>query len=131
MKKLSFLLLALALFSQPLYAAEKNEPELGFWEKLRLKIEQLTPQQKLSTTTAVGGVRGAPVDTNDIYWKGEAKKAEPIDPSELAAFQKAISLVEAGQKDQARTAFSEFTQTYPSSPLRKDAEQASALLQVK
>ncbi len=123
MKKYAALLLSLALATQVAYAEDKKE--LGFWDMLRLKIEQLTPQKKLSTTTAVGGVRGAPVEANDMYWKGEAKQ---IDPAELAAFQKALALADAGKKDEAKSAFADFAKTYPASPLKKDAEQAVLLL---
>jgi TolA-binding protein len=130
MKKLSFVLLALMLAVTTLHAADKNEAPLGFWEMLRMRIEQLTPQKKLNTTTAVGGVRGAAVEVADVYWKGETKP-QFIDSDELTAFQKAMSLVEAGQKDQAQAAFAEFAQTYPNSPLRKDADQALAQLIAK
>lgn len=126
MKKYSALLLTLLLATQAVYAEEAKE--LGFWEKLRMKIEQLTPQKKLNTTTAVGGVRGAQVEANDIYWKGEAKA---IDQTELAAFQKAMSLADAGKKDEAKSAFADFAKAYPNSPLRKDAEQAVSQLQTK
>jgi TolA-binding protein len=129
MKKLLTLLLVLSFATPALRAEEKNESGLGFWEMLRMKIEQFTPQKKLSTTTAVGGVRGAPVQANDIYWKGETKP-QTIDADELAAFQKAVGLVEADQKDQARTAFADFSKTYPASPLRPDAEKALARLQL-
>jgi TolA-binding protein len=129
MKKFFVLMLGLSLFSPALYADEKSEP--GFWEMLRMKIEQLTPQKKLSTTTAVGGVRGAPVEGNDLYWKGEAKPAATIDSDELAAFQNAMSLVDTGKKSEAQTAFSDFTKKYPDSPLRKDADQALGQLQSK
>lgn len=128
MKKVLVLLLGLSLFSPSLYAAEKSEP--GFWESLRMKIEQLTPQKKLSTTTAVGGVRGAPVENTDVYWKGETKPVA-IDPAELAAFQNALSLADAGKKAEAQAAFTAFTKNYPASPLRKDAEQALTQLQSK
>src|SRR5512135_76754 len=128
MKKIAMLLLGLLLASPTLYAAEKSAP--GFWETLRMKIEQLTPQKKLSSTTAVGGVRGAPVEDTDVYWKGEAKPAT-IDPDELTAFQNAISLADAGKKAEAQAAFSAFAKNYPESPLRKDAEQAIAQLQSK
>ena len=128
MKKISVLLLGLALASTTLYAAENSEP--GFWERLRMKIEQLTPQKKLSTTTAVGGVRGAPVEEADVYWKGEAKPAA-IDPDELTAFQNAMSLVDAGKKTEAQAAFAAFSNKYPESPLHKDAEQALSMLQSK
>ncbi len=125
MKKFSALFFSLALFS-PLLHAGTSEP--GFWETLRMKIEQLTPQKKLSSTNAVGGVRGAPADNGDLYWKGEAKPAT-IDPDELGAFRNAMSLAESGKKAEAQMAFSEFSKKYPDSPLRKDADQALAQLQ--
>ena len=128
MKKISALLLALSLTSPALYAADKSEP--GFWESLRMKIEQMTPQKKLNTTTAVGGVRGAPVESSDVYWKGEAKPVD-IDANELAAFQNAVSLVDMGKKAEAQAAFAAFSKNYPASPLRKDADQALTQLQSK
>jgi TolA-binding protein len=128
MKRISVLFLGMFLISPALYAAEKSGP--GFWESLRMKIEQMTPQKKLGTTTAVGGVRGAPVENSDVYWKGEAKPIA-IDSRELAAFQNAVSLVEAGKKAEAQAAFSAFAKNYPESPLRKDADQALTQLQSK
>jgi len=92
-----------------------------------MKIEQMTPQKKLGSTTAVGGVRGAAVEATDVYWKGEAKP-QSIDADELGAFQKAMALVEAEQKDQAKAAFAEFSKTYPNSPLKADADQVMARL---
>ena len=127
MKYLATLLLALSFAVTSLHAADKVETKLGFWEMLRMKIEQLTPQKKLTTTTAVGGVRGAAVEATDVYWKGESKP-QFIDPEELGAFQKAIALAEGGQKDQAKTAFADFAKSYPNSPLRKDADLAMAQL---
>jgi TolA-binding protein len=127
MKKLLAVLFALTFAVTALHAEDKNLAPLGFWEMLRMKIEQLTPQKKLNTTTAVGGVRGAAVEVADVYWKGETKP-QFIDADELGAFQKAMSLVEGGQKDQAQAAFTDFVKTYPDSPLRKDADQAMAQL---
>lgn len=128
MKKVLIMLLGLSFFSPMLYAADDGSP--GFWEMLRMKIEQLTPQNDLSTTTAVGGVRGAPVKDNDLYWKGEAKPAS-IKADELAAFRKAMALVKAGKKAEAKDAFSDFAKKYPKSPLRKDADQAIAQLKTE
>ena len=130
MKKLSSVLLSVAMAATTLHAQDKKETQLGFWEMLRMKIEQLTPQKKLNTTTAVGGVRGAAVEVADVYWKGESKP-QFVDPDELGAFQKAMSLVEGGQKDQAQAAFADFAKTYPTSSLRKDADQAMAQLMLK
>lgn len=94
----------------------------GFMEKLRMKVEQLTPQKQVSTTTAVGGVRGSAVAANDVYWKGEAKP-QTIDAAELEAFQKGVALVESDQKAQAMVVFTEFAKTYPQSILKADAEE--------
>lgn len=126
MKKLITLLLACGVataFAQ----SGQGDSWTGFWERLRMKIEQMTPQKKLGSTTAVGGVRGAAVEATDVYWKGEAKP-QSIDADELGAFQKAMALVEAEQKDQAKAAFAEFSKTYPNSPLKADADQVMARL---
>ena len=128
MKRILVILLGLSLFSPALCTADDSGP--GFWEMLRMKIEQLTPQNDLSTTTAVGGVRGAEVKNNDLYWKGEAKPAS-IKADELAAFRKAMALVKAGKKDDAKGAFAGFVKKYPKSPLRKDADQALAKLKTE
>jgi len=126
-KLLMLLLLGLALGSQVLHAAEKGDRTLSFWEKLRAKIESLTPQKRSSVTTATGGIRGAAVASDDIYWKDEAS-AELIAADELDAFTQAMKLTDAEDKAQAQSAFSEFIRKYPASPLRKDADQALALL---
>ena len=78
----------------------------------------------------MGGVRGAPVEDTDVYWKGEVKPIT-IDPNELTAFQNAVSLVDMGKKAEAQAAFAAFAKNYPASPLRKDAEQALTQLQPK
>ncbi|OGS95070.1 MAG: hypothetical protein A3G79_02850 [Gallionellales bacterium RIFCSPLOWO2_12_FULL_57_18] len=128
MKKITMLfLLGLALGSQALYAAEKGDATMSFWQKLRVKIESMTPQKKTSVTTASGGVRGAPAATEDIYWKNEAT-GQTIVSDELEAFKKAMELADSDDKAQARAAFSEFIRKYPESSLRKDADQALALL---
>lgn len=127
MKKFAMLFsLGFALASQALYAAEKGDGTKNFWEKLRAKIESMTPQKKTAVTTATGGVRGAPVSTEDVYWKNEAT-GQTIGAEELDAFKKAMSLAESG-KAQAHAAFAEFVKKYPGSPLRKDAYQALAML---
>ncbi|HEY6094523.1 MAG TPA: hypothetical protein VIU93_06180 [Gallionellaceae bacterium] len=132
MRKSIALLLALGmgLGVTSLHAAEVSDASQGFWEKLRRKIELMAPQKNVSATTAVGGVRGAQVTANDTYWKGE-KTAAQIDADELAAFQKAMALAEAGKPQDAQAAFAEFVKKNPDSSLRKDAEQALAQLQPK
>lgn len=131
MKKLIIPLLALylAMGSQTLYAEGKNDETLSFWEKLRVKIEQMAPQKKVSATTAVGGVRGAKMVADDVYWKGE-KTAPVVDADELDAFKSAMTLAAGGELAKAQAAFGEFVTKNPDSPLRQDAEQALVQLQV-
>ncbi len=130
MKRLLMLILmGLAFGSQILYADEQGGT-LSFWEKLRKKLESFTPEKKsvVTTTTATGGVRGAPMASEDLYWKGEVSaQTQTIDADELEAFKKGIAFVDAGDKQQAQAAFSEFIKDYPDSSLRKDADQALAL----
>lgn len=122
------MLAAMAVGSQMLYAAEKNDASLGFWEKLRAKIEQMAPQKKVSATTAVGGVRGAKMAADDVYWKGE-KAPQTVDADELESFKVAMALAAAGDLVKAQAAFSDFVAKNPESPLRKEADQALAQLQ--
>jgi TolA-binding protein len=130
MKKLIALFVLLGvMLAAPAYSVDEKQ-DGSLWERLRKKIELLTPKKKISTTTAVGGVRGSQADADDVYWKGEAK-AQPIDTEELAAFKKAIALVDAGDMVGAQSAFSDFLKKHPDSRLREDAEQALAYLQPK
>ena len=114
--------------TQTLYAADSSNSSLSFWEKLRKKIEMFAPQKKANASTAVGGVRGAQISADDTYWKGE-KIVKAIDPDELAAFEKAVTLAESGDLKQAQAAFAEFIEKSPDSPLFKEAELALAQLQ--
>ena len=130
MKKLIAIFVMLgAVLATPAFSADET-PGVSFWERLRQKIELLTPRKKISTTTAVGGVRGSLADADDVYWKGEAS-AQPIDADELTSFKKAISLSEAGDATGAQSAFADFVKKHPDSRLRPDAEQALAELQPK
>lgn len=118
MKKLIALLVLLGIaIASPVQATDQ---ELSLWERLRKKIELLTPKKKLTTTTAAGGVRGSLADADDVYWKGEAKPVT-VDEDELAAFSKAIELVDAGNTKDAQIAFARFIKQYPDSTLRADA----------
>ncbi len=119
MKKLIALLVMLGIvLASPVQAAD--DQELSLWERLRKKIELLTPKKKLSTTTAAGGVRGSLADADDVYWKGEAKPVT-IDEAELNEFSKAIAMVDAGNTADAQVAFARFLKQYPDSTLRPDA----------
>jgi TolA-binding protein len=130
MKKLIALLVLVGVaLAAPAYSADDSQGG-SLWERLRRKIEMLTPKKKISTTTAVGGVRGSQADADDVYWKGEANN-QPIDADELAAFKKAVSLVDAGDMAGAQTSFADFVKKHPDSRLREDAESALAQLQPK
>lgn len=125
---ISLLLVSMSLVSQTTHAEGKAEIQLTFWDMLRSKIEQIVPQKKVSATTAVGGVRGAKMATDDVYWKGE-KTVQTLDADELESFKGAMSLAAIGELAKAQAAFTEFVAKNPESPLRKDAEQALAQLQ--
>jgi len=120
-------LLGLVLGSQALHADEMNGNAQSFWERLRGKIELLAPQRTVSATNATGGVRGAAVYSEDIYWKNDIS-AQAIASDELDAFKAAMKLAESNDPAHAQIIFSEFIKKYPESVLRKDAEQALALI---
>lgn len=122
------LLLCMAVGSQTLHAEGRSEGTLSFWDKLRAKIEQMAPQKKVTATTAVGGVRGAKMATDDVYWKGE-RIAQSVDADELDAFKNAMALATVGEHVKAQAAFAEFVTKNSDSPLRSEAEQALVQLQ--
>ena len=126
--KIALILLMMAVGTQPVFADDKNEAGLSFWDKLRAKIEQIVPQKKVAATTAVGGVRGAKMAVDDVYWKGE-KNAQSIAADELDAFKGAMALAAAGEAVKAQAAFADFVAKNPDSALRKDADLALAQLQ--
>lgn len=117
----------MVMSSQVLSAEDKKENAASFWEKLRVKIEQMAPQKKITATTAVGGVRGAKMAVDDVYWKGD-KAVQVVDADELEAFTHAMSLATEGEHSKAQTAFTAFVRKNPDSPLRKDADLALAQL---
>ncbi|MBU1214871.1 MAG: hypothetical protein KKF58_02515 [Gammaproteobacteria bacterium] len=127
MKRLIALFVLLGIVLAAPVQVSAADQDLSLWERLRKKIELLTPKKKLTTTTAAGGVRGSLADADDVYWKGEAEQAA-IDDAELTAFTKAIELVDGGKTDEAKTAFADFVKQYPDSSLREDAEAALAQL---
>ena len=128
-KTIALLVLLGVVLASPTYGAEEKV-EGSLWERLRKKIELMTPRKKLATTTAVGGVRGSLADADEVYWKGQAE-VHPVDADELTAFKKAIALVESGNETEAQAAFSDFLKKHPESRLKEDAEQALAQLQTK
>jgi len=129
MKKLiTLFLLGLALSSPSLQAGEKNGNASRFWERLIAKVESLTLQKNLDAITVTDRSNGATSAAEDLYWK-IGTTAQAVGSDELALFKNAIELSVSVDKAQAQTAFSEFIKQFPGSPLRKDADQALALLQ--
>lgn len=129
MKRLMALIAMLGMLAaMPVLGADEGRPEGSLWERLRKKVELLTPKKKIKITTAVGGVRGSLADADDVYWKGEAS-ATPVDADELTAFKNAIALAEAGDMAGAQAAFGAFLAKHPESRLRADAEEALVQLQ--
>lgn len=126
MRKILTVLMMVALISTSC-ALQAEEKSSAFWDGLRKKIETMTPKKQLGATTAVGGVRGAPSDANDYYWKGETQ-GNQVDTQELSAFTKAFELGASGNLAQAQQAFQWFIKSYPDSSLRKDADKALVVL---
>jgi hypothetical protein len=121
MKKVFMLMIVLLFSASMLHAGDKVAPEMSLWEKIRARIEKVTPQKKPAVTTAVGGVRGAKNDGGkDLYWKGE-DVASKVSEQELDKFKEALTIAEAGDLDQARQLFEKFVTDYPDSDLKGDA----------
>ena len=125
------LIVLLSLFSLILTAslalAEDRGNKSALWLKLKQKLEQMAPQKK-TTTTAVGGVRGAKDQSADtLYWKDEAVKTT-VDETEYKRFNDAYQLANDGKGAEAISQFESFLKDYPQSALRDDAQQALASL---
>lgn len=120
--------LGVVLGVPPLSAEEAPPETTSFWGSLRQKIETMTPKKKLAVTTAVGGVRGALVEADDLYWKGRSEGDE-TPGVELEDFNNALVLFESGNAEGAQNAFNKFVDEYPESRLLSDARQALELLQ--
>ena len=100
---------------------DKEVREVSLWERIRTKIEKITPQKKPSVTTAVGGVRGTRSEAGkELYWKGEEVKPK-VSEQELARFEEALIKAEEGDSDSARKLFESFVSDFPESDLKPDA----------
>lgn len=105
-------------------AVAHGEQKDGFWDKLQYKLEKVTPAKKASSTTAVGGVRGAKNDdAADIYWKGKDKSSE-LNEEELQKFNLAVESKLKGDNESALKQFDEFLAVYPHSAFRVEGLQA-------
>lgn len=120
-------LILIALLMLAGIASAQETP--SFWEQLRNKLQGVTPQKKTTTTTAVGGVRGAKDQTaENLYWKGEEKPLV-VSEEELASFNSAALAAMEGRNDVALSQFQQFLGSYPQSALKPDALAAIAQLQ--
>lgn len=127
MKKSIALLVVLLLCSLTVQAAEPDTEKLSIWEKIRNKIEKITPKQKPTVTTAVGGVRGSQDDAQELYWKGEEEDSL-FSVEEVELFSAALLLAEEGDSPGATAGFHQFLARFPQSLLADDAQ--SALLEL-
>jgi TolA-binding protein len=121
MKKISAIILLLALLCVNAYAEDKKDASL--WDGLKGKIEKLAPKKKTAETTAVGGVRGTRDSSSEgLYWKGEDRKE--VTDEEVMAFRTALDDASAGKRHEAAAQFGAFLQLYPNSLLKADALRA-------
>jgi TolA-binding protein len=120
------LTLIVLLATAGLATAQDNS---SFWQQLKNKLEGISPQKKGTTTTAVGGVRGAKDNSGaSLYWKGEEKPLT-VGEDELASFNDASLAAMNGENAAALAGFQKFLASYPESVLKGDALAAIALLQ--
>ncbi len=127
MKKTIGLLVACIFFTVVAHAEEPKKEATSIWEKIRNKIERITPKQKPTVTTAVGGVRGAKTNEHELYWKGEETPVA-ISAEEIDLFSSALQLAESGAGPEATEAFQGFLKQFPESVLAADAKSALAEL---
>jgi TolA-binding protein len=123
MKKTFGMLIACLCLAVTVQAQEPEKEAVSVWEMIRSKIEKITPKQKPTVTTAVGGVRGAKTEGQELYWKGEEAPLA-ISAEEIEQFSAALQLAESGATAEATTSFQNFVATYPDSPLLEEANNA-------
>lgn len=115
---------AVLLLPLSLQAAEGD-----YWQQLKERLAQITPQKKGSATTAVGGVRGSKDQAADtLYWKDEATKLQ-VAEEEYGRFAAANQSAVDGKKELALAGFQSFVNDYPQSPLKAEALAAIEVLQ--
>ena len=132
MKKIFMLLLGFVLIASVSFADDKKtDKDVSFWEKIKKKIEMITPTKKLPITTAVGGVRGVKNESADtLYWKG-AEDGIAVSEEELEIFKTALQFAEEGQVKEAGAIFEKFMKDFPDSSLYEDARKAVDVIQAE
>lgn len=118
MKRALILLTVIIMAASFSFAGEKG----GWWQSLKSKAEKLAPTKKATTTTAVGGVRGAKDESADaLYWKG---RKDNVSKAEFEKFNLAVEHALNGNTEKSLKTFEEFLKEYPRSPLASDAKTA-------
>ncbi len=132
MKKIFILFIGFVLIASVSFADDKKtDKDMSFWEKLKTKIEKITPKKKLPITTAVGGVRGVKNESADmLYWK-DSEDGIAVSEEELEIFKTALQFAEEGQVREAGAIFEKFMKDFPDSQLSEDARMAVAVIQVE
>ena len=123
--KRGYILVCSMLLVAGIAYGEQTGKKDGFWDNLVNKLERTAPAKKNTTTTAVGGVRGAKNDeATDIYWKGKDKTVE-MGQDELQKFNSAVEAKLKGDNEAALKQFEEFLTLYPQSAFRLEGLQAA------
>lgn len=116
--------LVLVLFTVSVSFAVETQKE-DWWTKLKGKINKLTPTKEATSTTAVGGVRGAKDEGGEaLYWKGK----ETVSKEELERFSTAVDYATKGEKQEAIKRFEDFLKKYPKSALVDDVKKSLKIL---
>lgn len=100
------------------------------WGKLRAVSPKVSSQESRSSTQ-VAGVRGAEATETALqpYWKDD-KEADPAFVQQSNAFRAAQQLADNGAYPEAAAAFSKFSNDYPDSQLKPNAQFGRALSQL-
>lgn len=104
-------------------AAAVDKPQGGFWDNLKSKVEKVTPRKKTGGGTAIGGVRSAPQQESELYWKGK-DHYQDADEDELGLFKQGINKAIGGERNESIRLFEAFLGSYPDSRLKDDCLKA-------
>lgn len=128
MRKFFIISIAILMSYSISIAGDEPTPNESIWEKLRVKIENLTPKKKLIAVTAVGGVRGAKNESEELYWKDEAKEAD-VSEEELLKFSTVVQAASEAPVEKALELLNGYISENPNSYFVNDAKEAVAQLQ--
>ncbi len=119
--------------SSVIQKAESQNAFKGLFYKVWNKFKLINPKNesrinKRSTVTA--GIRGAESTTTllEPYWKGDKLNNKRF-IQQLESFSQAQTLADQGNLQAAQKAFEEFTEQWPKSDLKSNAQFASAMIQ--